>query len=669
MPSLKIVSGPRAGECIDLPPGGLLRVGRKVGEEPGTSLSIDDRRLSRLHCEFLEESGRWIVRDCGSSNGTFVNGERISRRVLAAGDLIQAGGVVFEVLSVPSAPLNEGVSEGEADEPPPAGRPAARTLLAAGILVALAVGAYLAWPRGGPAVEEAPLAGSKPAATSVPLGKERGGKVSTPPAAPVTTPAEAPEPAAHTDDPGQLVNSCLEKGDYRRALNTLDVLESEEAGLEVAPLREKVLAAARTELAAIRGDAMKLADAGQFEKARAALLAFVERTPESLTQDVFDALDAVRRGETSQVEAERKREAEAKAAEREAQDAWAARLEALRASVKALESGGVESKGSASWESLCDEIARFVGESRGKVDYEKRRPEIEDLFVRCKVRSLDLGTREGLFAARRVRWSGDVVTLAYDFGSDLQLKDFHPPVGGAADFRRDGSSLLLQGECRLFQGNPFQGRLAVRGRVPRDGYDPSAPNIDVALFTDERDRLTAGSRARSEGAASLLAIPPMAEGEPPQDYLVFGLGYRTALASYGGKLIEEIKIDGSQEPVGFPADLLLAGKRGKKVHADPRECLWAKASAWEGALSFDVSLDGGKAAWKVNGKGILPSKVPLLERLGLSGDREGSVTLFTHGSRVRIVSLEVEGRVSRAWLLERFREKALAAFRALDSRK
>jgi FHA domain len=51
-----------------------------------------DRTVSRVHAVLERIAGRWCVRDLGSRNGTFVNGERIwTERPLADGDEVRIG--------------------------------------------------------------------------------------------------------------------------------------------------------------------------------------------------------------------------------------------------------------------------------------------------------------------------------------------------------------------------------------------------------------------------------------------------------------------------------------------------------------------------------------------------------------------------------------------------
>jgi pSer/pThr/pTyr-binding forkhead associated (FHA) protein len=65
-----------------------------VGREPGQPLSIENDSVSRRHAEVVAEGTGHTLTDLGSSNGTFVNGERLSPSVprkLRAGDKVRFG--------------------------------------------------------------------------------------------------------------------------------------------------------------------------------------------------------------------------------------------------------------------------------------------------------------------------------------------------------------------------------------------------------------------------------------------------------------------------------------------------------------------------------------------------------------------------------------------------
>jgi phosphoserine phosphatase RsbU/P len=70
-----------------------------LGRATECSVPIKDRYLSRRHAEIAFASGQWVVRDCGSVNGTMLNGSKLTSAVpLRPGDRITLGDteVVFE---------------------------------------------------------------------------------------------------------------------------------------------------------------------------------------------------------------------------------------------------------------------------------------------------------------------------------------------------------------------------------------------------------------------------------------------------------------------------------------------------------------------------------------------------------------------------------------------
>jgi predicted component of type VI protein secretion system len=74
MPNLTVITGPAAGETLELE--GELVIGREHAD-----LDIADPEISRRHVAIRVVDGGVEVEDLGSLNGTFVNGERISQRV------------------------------------------------------------------------------------------------------------------------------------------------------------------------------------------------------------------------------------------------------------------------------------------------------------------------------------------------------------------------------------------------------------------------------------------------------------------------------------------------------------------------------------------------------------------------------------------------------------
>lgn len=63
-----------------------------VGRGSGADLPLDDEFASDRHARFDVRDGKLFVEDLGSTNGTFVNGERITgRTAVVAGDTVRIG--------------------------------------------------------------------------------------------------------------------------------------------------------------------------------------------------------------------------------------------------------------------------------------------------------------------------------------------------------------------------------------------------------------------------------------------------------------------------------------------------------------------------------------------------------------------------------------------------
>ena len=95
MTSASLVIHQGAGAGDQHPVDGELILGR---EDSSADLVIPDPGVSRRHARVIGENGALILEDLGSSNGTYVNGERISGAVeLAPGDEIRIGATVLGI--------------------------------------------------------------------------------------------------------------------------------------------------------------------------------------------------------------------------------------------------------------------------------------------------------------------------------------------------------------------------------------------------------------------------------------------------------------------------------------------------------------------------------------------------------------------------------------------
>ena len=70
----------------------ILKAQLRIGRHPTNYVSVSDNAVSRRHAAILFRQGTVLVCDLGSSNGTYVNGRRISgEQPLNAGDVVRVG--------------------------------------------------------------------------------------------------------------------------------------------------------------------------------------------------------------------------------------------------------------------------------------------------------------------------------------------------------------------------------------------------------------------------------------------------------------------------------------------------------------------------------------------------------------------------------------------------
>lgn len=91
---LEAVSGPVLGRRIEVRGGSILRLGRTGKSDYAIG---EDGYLSGLHFSVECDGAQCRIRDLGSSNGTFVNGSRITEQVVQEGDSVVAGGSTFRI--------------------------------------------------------------------------------------------------------------------------------------------------------------------------------------------------------------------------------------------------------------------------------------------------------------------------------------------------------------------------------------------------------------------------------------------------------------------------------------------------------------------------------------------------------------------------------------------
>jgi diguanylate cyclase (GGDEF)-like protein len=86
-PHLTLLTGASAGEVFP-----LVRTETTIGRDLETDITHEDAAISRKHARIVRQpNGDLVIEDLESTNGTYVGGEPVTRKVLRSGDQIQLG--------------------------------------------------------------------------------------------------------------------------------------------------------------------------------------------------------------------------------------------------------------------------------------------------------------------------------------------------------------------------------------------------------------------------------------------------------------------------------------------------------------------------------------------------------------------------------------------------
>jgi hypothetical protein len=89
-PSRNLLARLRARRWQALPD--LVGARLEIGRSSACQIVLGDDTVSRRHAELRYEDGRWLLRDLGSSNGTYVNGRLVTEAEVRRGDVVHLGG-------------------------------------------------------------------------------------------------------------------------------------------------------------------------------------------------------------------------------------------------------------------------------------------------------------------------------------------------------------------------------------------------------------------------------------------------------------------------------------------------------------------------------------------------------------------------------------------------
>jgi pSer/pThr/pTyr-binding forkhead associated (FHA) protein len=89
-----VIAGPSKDATVPLPEGEAT-----LGRDPANQVAVVDPSVSRKHCMFRPEDGRFQIKDLDSRNGTLVNGVPVKEEWLRHGDQIATGDSTFVFLT------------------------------------------------------------------------------------------------------------------------------------------------------------------------------------------------------------------------------------------------------------------------------------------------------------------------------------------------------------------------------------------------------------------------------------------------------------------------------------------------------------------------------------------------------------------------------------------
>ena len=90
------LQGAHRGELFTLQPKNTIG----NGSDTTVSMVLNDKFMSGKHAEIVAENGLWILRDSGSTNGTYVNNRRVDRHELVDNDFIKFGSAMMKFKSL-----------------------------------------------------------------------------------------------------------------------------------------------------------------------------------------------------------------------------------------------------------------------------------------------------------------------------------------------------------------------------------------------------------------------------------------------------------------------------------------------------------------------------------------------------------------------------------------
>jgi pSer/pThr/pTyr-binding forkhead associated (FHA) protein len=120
--SLVVAQGVHTGKVIPVTSAEFV-----IGRDPQCQLRPASPAVSKQHCALSARDGKVYLRDCGSTNGTFLNNEQIAgEREVKTGDRLRVGPLEFDLRVETASPTSKSTPAAAKPAAAPAARPAAK---------------------------------------------------------------------------------------------------------------------------------------------------------------------------------------------------------------------------------------------------------------------------------------------------------------------------------------------------------------------------------------------------------------------------------------------------------------------------------------------------------------------------------------------------------------
>ncbi len=316
------------------------------------------------------------------------------------------------------------------------------------------------------------------------------------------------------------------------------------------------------------------------------------------------------------------------------------------------------------WRGLLEVTSRTIRATRSRPAYRGYRDRLAALFLDGHAALAGPDGLASLVNGKVKNKRNGLVEISYDFKEKSQLRDFHPVHRSSSSVSHYQKSARIRGEIRYLRGEPFRRRLTVTGLVPAKGYSLAAPNINIALWTHDDDRVSTIGSTISSSSSSSSSITTFFDddGASPNDFMVFGIGYHYDTRGY-------LRVRGINNIVPMPAMAFLGGERGKRLSVySSSQCVWARgvSSQVKGAQAFRIAVAPERISWQVNRKTIPIHKSDEYDRFDREEPYTGSITIFTNRQTVFYKMLTFEGELNPDWVGKELRRRAESDLRAIE---